>query len=211
MSDMRLVVVGAAGRMGQTLIRAIRDAKGCVLSGAIEREGHGEIGKDVGRIVGGEPMGVQLTTDALAAFAEADGVLDFTVPPATLGFAVLSAQARLVHVIGTTGLTAEDLEKLKAASRHAVVIQSGNMSLGVNLLASLVKQAAAALGAEFDIEVVEMHHRHKIDAPSGTALLLGEVGVLPAGEQVLEVPIALAVAHEHEKTVHRGSIGHARG
>ena len=115
------------------------------------------------------------------AFANADGVLDFTVPAATIGFAALAAQARLVHVVGTTGLSDDDKAKIKAAARHAVVIQSGNMSLGVNLLAGLVRQAAAALGPEFDIEIVEMHHRNKIDAPSGTALLLGEAAAKGRG------------------------------
>src|SRR5690606_11500480 len=102
-----------------------------------------------------------------------DAVLDFTSPAATVGFAEIAAQARIVHVVGTTGLGDEDHERLDAAARHAVVIQSGNMSLGVNLLALLVRQAARALDADFDIEIAEMHHRHKVDAPSGTALLLG--------------------------------------
>jgi 4-hydroxy-tetrahydrodipicolinate reductase len=174
MTDMRLVVAGASGRMGMTLIRAIAETKGCVLAGALERDGNLHFGKDAGTLAGLEPLGVPLTWDAPAAFAKADGVLDFTTPSAAVGFAALAAQARLVHVIGTTGLSVDDLAKIKAAARHAVIVQSGNMSLGVNLLAGLVRQAAAALGPEFDIEVVEMHHRHKVDAPSGTALLLGE-------------------------------------
>jgi 4-hydroxy-tetrahydrodipicolinate reductase len=200
MTDMRLVVVGAAGRMGLSLIRAIGDTKGCVLSGAIEREGHELLGKDAGSLAGGGAAGVELTSDALQAFAKADGVLDFTVPPATLGFATLAAQARLVHVIGTTGLSATDMDKVRAAARHAVVIQSGNMSLGVNLLASLVKQAAAALGPEFDIEIVEMHHRHKVDAPSGTALLLGEAAAQGRG-----IPLA-----EHSASGRHGQTGARR-
>ena len=174
MTDMRLVVVGAGGRMGATLIRAIRETKGCVLAAAIERENHPHLGKDAGTLAGTEPLNVPLTCDALTAFAKADGVLDFTAPSASVAFAALAAQARLVHVIGTTGLSEADMGKIKAAARHAVIVQSGNMSLGVNLLAGLVKQAAAALGSEFDIEIVEMHHRHKVDAPSGTAFLLGE-------------------------------------
>ncbi|MBV9137621.1 MAG: 4-hydroxy-tetrahydrodipicolinate reductase [Hyphomicrobiales bacterium] len=181
MTDMRLVVVGAGGRMGSTLIRAIRETKGCVLTGAIERENHPHLGKDAGMLAGAEALNVPLASDALAAFAKADGVLDFTTPAASAAFAALAAQARLVHVIGTTGLGAAELEKLRAAARHAVIIQSGNMSLGVNLLAGLVKQAAAALGPEFDIEIVEMHHRHKVDAPSGTAYLLGEAAARGRG------------------------------
>jgi 4-hydroxy-tetrahydrodipicolinate reductase len=181
MTDMRLVVVGAGGRMGRTLIRAIAETKGCVLAAAIEREGHPDLGKDAGVLSGTEPANVRLSWDAPAAFAKADGVLDFTVPEATIAFAALAAQARIVHVAGTTGLAAEDMTKIEAAARHAVIIRSGNMSLGVNLLASLVKQAAAALGPEFDVEIIEMHHRHKVDAPSGTAYLLGEAAAKGRG------------------------------
>jgi 4-hydroxy-tetrahydrodipicolinate reductase len=181
MTDMRLVVVGAGGRMGSTLIRAIRETKGCVLAAAIERENHPHLGKDAGTLAGTDPLNVPLTFDALTAFARADGVLDFTAPSASVAFAALAAQARLVHVIGTTGLNEADRGKIKAAARHAVIVQSGNMSLGVNLLAGLVKQAAAALGPEFDIEIVEMHHRHKVDAPSGTAFLLGEAAARGRG------------------------------
>ncbi len=174
MSEMRLIVVGAAGRMGRALVRAVTEAEGAKISAAIEREGSGFIGQDCGELAGTGPLGVPVTTDALTAFANADGVLDFTVPAASLHFAELAAQARIVHVIGTTGWTGDDEAPLKAASRHARIVKSGNMSLGVNLLASLVRKAAAALDADFDIEVLEMHHKHKVDAPSGTALLLGE-------------------------------------
>jgi 4-hydroxy-tetrahydrodipicolinate reductase len=181
MTDMRLVVVGAGGRMGRTLIRTIAETKGCALAAALEREGHPDLGKDAGVLAGTEPAAVPLSWDAPAAFAKADGVLDFTVPAATIGFAALAAQARIVHVAGTTGLSPEDMKKIEAAARHAVIIRSGNMSLGVNLLAGLVKQAAAALGSEFDIEIIEMHHRNKVDAPSGTAYLLGEAAAKGRG------------------------------
>lgn len=175
MSDMKLVVVGAAGRMGQTLIRAIDEMDGVCLSGAIERAGAEALGQDSGTLAGTGANGVTITDDALAAFAAADGVLDFTIPQASVDFCALAAQARIVHVIGTTGCSEEDEAKFDAASRHARVVKSGNMSLGVNLLAVLVEQAARSLAAaDFDIEVLEMHHKHKIDAPSGTALLLGE-------------------------------------
>ena len=173
MSDMRLVVVGAAGRMGRTLVRIIAETAGVTLAGAIERAGAAEIGKDAGELAGLGPNGVVIGSDPLPLFAKADGVLDFTVPAATLAFAELAAQARIVHVIGTTGLSADDEAKIKAAARHAVMVKSGNMSVGVNLLAALVRQAARALDPSFDIEVIEMHHRAKVDAPSGTALLLG--------------------------------------
>ena len=172
---MKLVVVGAAGRMGQTLIRAIDATEGVELSAAIEVSGSPHIGRDSGEMAGIGSNGIAISEDALAAFAAAEGVVDFTIPKASVEFAGLAAQARIVHVIGTTGCTAEDEAKFDAAARHARVVKSGNMSLGVNLLAVLVRQAAQALdAADFDIEVLEMHHKHKIDAPSGTAFLLGE-------------------------------------
>jgi 4-hydroxy-tetrahydrodipicolinate reductase len=174
MTDMRLVVVGAAGRMGRMLIQVVTETPGCSLVGAIEREGSPALGQDAGLQAGCGMLGVEITADPLAAFAKADGVLDFTAPAATVAFAALAAQARIVHVVGTTGLSDADFEKLEAAARHARIVQSGNMSLGVNLLAGLVRRVAATLGEDFDIEIVEMHHRMKVDAPSGTALLLGE-------------------------------------
>lgn len=172
---MGLVVVGAAGRMGQTLIRAIAAAEGVRLVGAVERQGAPQIGSDAGDLAGVGNLGVAITDDPLQAFAKAEGVLDFTVPAATVEFAGYAAQARIAHIIGTTGCSPEDDAKIAAAARHATIMKSGNMSLGVNLLAVLVEQAAKALeAADWDIEVLEMHHRQKIDAPSGTALLLGE-------------------------------------
>ncbi len=174
MADVRIAVVGASGRMGKALIAAILDTHGATLSGAIEREGAAALGQDAGSLVGQPSMGIALTDDPLPVFAASDAVLDFTAPEATLHYAELAAQARIVHVIGTTGMSEDDDQKLNAAARHAAIIKSGNMSLGVNLLAVLVKQAAKALSADFDIEVLEMHHKAKVDAPSGTALLLGE-------------------------------------
>ena len=174
MADMRLVVTGAGGRMGQTLVRLIAETPGVVLAGAVERVGSPVVGQDAGRVAGLDPNGVAITDDPLTLLTSAEGILDFTAPAATVELAGLAAQMRIVHVIGTTGLSASDDAKLKAAARHAVIIRSGNMSLGVNLLAAVVKQVAKALDADFDIEIVEMHHNRKVDAPSGTALLLGQ-------------------------------------
>jgi 4-hydroxy-tetrahydrodipicolinate reductase len=180
MSDMRLVVAGAAGRMGRTLIRTIAETPGVALAGALERPG-AAIGQDAGALAGLPPLGVAVTDDPLALLMRADGVVDFSAPAATVELAALAAQARIAHVIGTTGLSEADLAKLEAAARHAPIVRSGNMSLGVNLLAGLVRLAARALGEEFDIEIVEMHHRMKVDAPSGTALLLGEAAAAGRG------------------------------
>ena len=174
MADMKLVVVGAGGRMGRTLVRIVSETAGATVHAAVERPDSPLIGEDAGMLAGIGEIGVPLTSDTLAAVVGADGILDFTAPAATLGFAELAAQARIVHVIGTTGCSAEDEAAIDAAARHAVVVKSGNMSVGVNLLAVLVERAARALGPDFDIEILEMHHRHKVDAPSGTALLLGE-------------------------------------
>jgi 4-hydroxy-tetrahydrodipicolinate reductase len=173
MGDMRLVVAGAAGRMGRVLIEIIRQTPGAQLAGAIEQPDSIAIGQDAGLLAGCGQMGVAISGDALAVVAAADGILDFTTPQSTVELAALAAQARLVHVIGTTGLSTDDLVKIDAAARHAIIVRSGNMSLGVNLLAALVKKAAQTLGPEYDVEIVEMHHRMKVDAPSGTALLLG--------------------------------------
>jgi len=174
MTQMRLVVVGAGGRMGRAVIRAIAEAPDLVLSAAIEPAGSEWLGKDVGELVGLPPFDVKVTDDALAAFAAAEGVVDFTVPAASVVHAALAAQARIVHVIGTTGFSPEDEARIAAAARHAAIVKSGNMSLGVNLLSALVKRVARTLDEGFDIEIVEMHHNRKIDAPSGTALLLGQ-------------------------------------
>ncbi|MDX1781400.1 MAG: 4-hydroxy-tetrahydrodipicolinate reductase [Thalassovita sp.] len=169
-----IVITGASGRMGQMLIRTVQESDKARLAGVVERPGHDWIGRDVGECMGGAPIGVAVSDDPLEVFAHAQAVIDFTAPPATVEFAALAAQARAVHVIGTTGMSDEDLQKISAAARHATVIRAGNMSLGVNLLVQLTKKVAAALDEDFDIEVIEAHHNKKVDAPSGTALMLGE-------------------------------------
>jgi 4-hydroxy-tetrahydrodipicolinate reductase len=174
MADMRLVVTGAAGRMGRMLVRVIQEAPGAVLVAALEREGSPLLGQDAGTVAQCGAAGVAISADPLTALLDADGIVDFSSPAATVEFSALAAQARIAHVIGTTGLSEEDLARIGAAARHAPIVRSGNMSLGVNLLALLTRRVARALGEGFDIEIVEMHHRMKIDAPSGTALMLGE-------------------------------------
>lgn len=173
MNPIRITVAGASGRMGRTLIRALAESEDLRLTFALERLGHPEIGHDAGALAGLPPLDVAITHDSRAALAASDAVLDFTAPVASVALAESAAQARIVHVIGTTGYSPEDMARVTAAARQAVIVKSGNMSLGVNLLAALVRQAARAL-PNYDIEIVEMHHRMKVDAPSGTALLLGE-------------------------------------
>jgi len=169
-----IVITGASGRMGQMLVARVNESPAMRLVGCVERQGHAWIGRDIGAAMGGAPLGVIVTDDPLDAFADAQAVIDFTSPAATVEFALLAAQARAVHVIGTTGLEAEHHAKIDAAARHAVVIQAGNMSLGVNLLTRLTQKVAAALDDEWDVEIIEAHHNKKVDAPSGTALMLGQ-------------------------------------
>ncbi len=171
---MKIAIAGAAGRMGRVLTRIVHETEGLEVAGGIEPKGSSAVGADMGELAGVGPLGVKITDEPLPLFTKIEGLIDFTVPKATLTLAELSAQARIVHVIGTTGIDKDGDDKIKAAARHARIVKSGNMSLGVNLLAALVRKVAATLGPDFDIEVLEMHHKHKIDAPSGTALLLGQ-------------------------------------
>jgi len=187
MTALRIAVTGAAGRMGHALLHAVQETEGCVVAGALERDGHAAIGADAGVQAGLGELGVAITEDALDVFAKVDAVLDFTAPDATVGFADLAAQARIVHVIGTTGFAPDHETRLEAASRHATLIRAGNMSLGINLLTALTKRVAQALDADWDVEIVEMHHRHKVDAPSGTALMLGEAAAAGRGVALADV------------------------
>jgi 4-hydroxy-tetrahydrodipicolinate reductase len=189
MSEMRLVVAGAAGRMGRVLVQVIHETPGATLAGAIAGADSIALGQDAGLLAGCGQTGVEITGDPLSAILGADGLLDFTSPEVSVELAALAAQARIVHVIGTTGFTADQLTSIEAAARHAVIVRSGNMSLGVNLLAALVEKVARTLGVEYDVEIVEMHHRMKVDAPSGTALLLGEAAAKGRGVSLDQVAV----------------------
>ncbi len=173
MADMRVVIAGAGGRMGRTLIHAVAASKGLELVGAVEAEGSAVIGRDAGELAGLGANGIKITSDVAALLKNADGLIEFTIPAATLAFAELTAASGLVHVIGTTGHSVEEEAIIAEAASRARIVKSGNMSLGVNLLAALVKRVAKTLDDAYDIEIVEMHHNKKIDAPSGTALMLG--------------------------------------
>ena len=206
MSDVGIVVAGAAGRMGLTLIRTITETEGCFVSGALEAPGNPDLGQDAGTLAGIKPLGVALSDDPLPLFAKAQAVVDFTVPRVSVELSALSAQARIVHVIGTTGCSADDDAKIRAAARHAIIIKSGSMSMGINLLAALVRKAARAL-PDFDIEVVEMHHRKKVDAPSGTALLLGQAAAESRGISLAENSVRSRDGHTGARP--EGAIGFA--
>lgn len=202
-----IVVTGASGRMGQMLVRTVLASPACRLVGALERPGHDWIGRDLGQAMGGPALGIAVSDDAVGVIARAQAVIDFTSPAATVAFAELTAQARAVHVIGTTGLSADDLRAIAAAARHAPIIRAGNMSLGVNLLIGLTRRIAAALDEDWDIEIVESHHRHKVDAPSGTALMLGEAAAEGRGAALddLRIPARDGVTGARP----RGGIGFA--
>jgi 4-hydroxy-tetrahydrodipicolinate reductase len=182
-----IVITGASGRMGQMLINTVLGSDKCKLVGAVERTGHEWVGRDVGEAMGGLANGVIVTDDALEAFSKAQAVIDFTAPAATVAFSVLAAQAGCVHVIGTTGMTDDDISKLAAAAHRCTIVRAGNMSLGVNLLTKITKLVAQALDDDFDIEVVETHHNRKVDAPSGTALMLGEAAAEGRGVTLADV------------------------
>jgi len=169
---LRIAVAGASGRMGKTVLGAVEESGDCVLAGALESPKHSDIGA---------PHAGALTDDPERAIANADAIIDFSTPDATAHLTKLAAEKHIPHIIGTTGFSPTQDKTIREAASRTVVVKSGNMSLGVALLARLVKEAAIAL-PDFDVEIVEMHHRMKVDAPSGTALLLGEAAA--AGRNV---------------------------
>jgi 4-hydroxy-tetrahydrodipicolinate reductase len=171
---MKIAIAGAGGRMGRELARIVHDMPGCALAGGLEAKGSPHVGMDYGALIGVSQRGVMISDDAKAIMADIDGIIDFTVPAATLELVKLTAQHGKVHVIGTTGLDAAGEAAIAAASKVTRIVKSGNYSLGINILQSMLRKAAAALSDDYDAEVLEMHHRHKIDAPSGTALMLGQ-------------------------------------
>jgi 4-hydroxy-tetrahydrodipicolinate reductase len=207
MSKLEIAVMGAAGRMGRELIRAVHANEACVLAGAIEQNGSIALGQDAGLLAGLGKLGVAITDDPLDVMVKADAILDFTSPAATVEHAGLAANARIVHVVGTTGLSEADDARLDAAARHATIVKAGNMSLGVNLLVELTRKIAEALDEDFDIEIVEMHHRMKVDAPSGTALMLGAAAA--EGRKRALKDVAVRVRDGHTGPRKRGDIGFA--
>jgi 4-hydroxy-tetrahydrodipicolinate reductase len=204
---MKLAIAGAAGRMGRVLTRIIHETRGAELAGGLESKGSSHLGADMGELAGLGVLGVKITDDAASLFEKIDGILDFTVPQASVALASLAAKKGIVHVIGTTGIDEAGEAAILAASRQARIVKSGNMSLGVNLLAALVRKAAATLGEDFDIEILEMHHRSKIDAPSGTALLLGKAAA--EGRAIDLKAKSVRVRDGHTGARPQGTIGFA--
>lgn len=169
---LRIGVVGCAGRMGRAVIAEVLTAPGLTLAGGIDRPEQGPAA-DLGTLAGTEPLGVTAGSDVDALLAVSDVLIEFSSPAATLANAARVAAAGRAHVVGTTGLDPEQERDLAACAQHAAILWSANMSLGVTLMTALVERMARSLDDGFDIEIVEMHHRHKVDAPSGTALALG--------------------------------------
>lgn len=174
-------VVGCAGRMGRAVLQEIIATKGCAVSGGTETQSD-YIGKDVGDLIGAGAIGAYITSDAHALFSISDVVIDFTVPAATRTHAQAALETGTALVVGTTGLSDDDQKLIQSAAQKVAMVQASNFSVGVNLLFALTKRVAATLGPDYDIEIVEMHHRHKVDAPSGTALSIGEAAA--AGRDV---------------------------
>lgn len=172
---MRIGVLGAAGRMGRAVLGAILEHQDLAVGGGCDVPGHPLLGTDLGVLAGGDPMEAPLLDDADAVIGASDVVIEFSSPDASLAHAASAAAAGRAHVIGTTGFTAGQRQALVGHAERAPMVLAANMSLGVNLLLGLAEQVARALdGDAFDAEIIEIHHRHKVDAPSGTALALGE-------------------------------------
>ena len=178
---MKIGIVGCAGRMGCMLSTTVLETIGAELVGGTEQPGNPTIGEDLGTLVGAEPLGVSVGVDPKPLFTVADAVIDFTIPAATVTHAHLAKESGTALVVGTTGLSDADMTVLAEAGDSAAVVHAGNMSLGVNLLAGLAELVARTIGSDYDIEVVEMHHKHKIDSPSGTALMLGKAAAVGRG------------------------------
>jgi len=184
MTDMKIGIVGASGRMGGAVIRQVTETSGCVVAGATERLDSDAIGSDAGDISGCGVLGVEIVSDTETLFKEVDAVIEFSVPNATVEHCFWAADASCIHIIGTTGLTEEDEGSLKEASMKTTIVYAPNMSMGVNILFALTRQVSSILDEDFDIEVVEMHHRGKVDAPSGTALGLGRAAAAGRGKKL---------------------------
>jgi 4-hydroxy-tetrahydrodipicolinate reductase len=207
MDAMKIGVVGCAGRMGRMIARCVHETEGAELAGGTEAPGSPALGRDLGELAGLGALGLAVGDDPVTLFARSYAIIDFTAPAVSVAHAELAAQAQSVHVIGTTGLGPEQLEAIGRAARHTAVVLAPNMSLGVTLLTALVEQVARTLDADYDIEVVEMHHRRKVDAPSGTALALGRAAA--AGRAVDLDEVARRVRDGHTGARPRGEIGFA--
>ena len=201
----RLGVAGCAGRMGRMLVETVAAGEAACLSGATEQPGHGWVGTALETHFADIGPGVIVHDNPVQGFADVDAILDFTSPGSTVANARFAAESGIVHVIGTTGMNSDDLKEIAEAANSAVIVRAGNMSLGVNLLVQLTKTVARALDDDFDIEIVETHHRRKVDAPSGTALMLGDAAA--AGRRISSRDVFDRARDGHTGPRTRGNIG----
>ncbi len=174
MSRLRIAITGASGRMGRMLVEAVLAADDLALAAALDRDGSPSLGQDAGAFLG-QTTGVAITSDVKAGLSKADVLIDFTRPEGTMAHLALCAELGVRTVIGTTGFSPDEKAKIGEYAQRAAVMMAPNMSVGVNVVLKLLQQASKALAQGYDIEIVEAHHRHKVDAPSGTALKMGEV------------------------------------
>lgn len=207
MSDLKIGVLGAAGRMGGAIIRQVTETEGCTVAAGADAAGSPGIGRDAGEAAAVGTLGIVIGDDARAVFDASDAVIEFSLPEPTANHAAIAAETGVAHVIGTTGLVADQEQALRRAAETAAVVHAPNMSLAVNILFALTKQVARLLDDEFDIEIMEMHHRHKVDAPSGTALGLGRAAA--AGRGVDLEKVAQMVREGHTGARAKGDIGFA--
>jgi 4-hydroxy-tetrahydrodipicolinate reductase len=207
MADLKIGVVGAAGRMGRMLVKTVSETPGCRVAAAVEQAGNALLGRDAGELAGVGALDVRVGDDADALFRAADAVLEFSAPGATVAHAGLAASHGKIHVIGTTGLDAAQDKALARAGERATIVYAPNMSVAVTLLMALVEQTTRVLGTDYDIEVLEMHHKHKVDAPSGTAIGLGRAAAKGRGVDLDSV--ARWARHGHTGPRKDGEIGFA--
>ncbi len=207
MTDLAIGVLGAAGRMGCAVVREVAETEGCALAAAADMTGHPAIGRDAGETAGAAGADVVIGDDAAAVFAACDVVIEFSLPEASAEHAALAAASATAHVIGTTGLGEAQEAALGVAGKCAAIVHAPNMSLPVNILFALTRQVAALLDDRFDIEIVEMHHKHKVDAPSGTALALGRAAARGRGVDLDAV--GQMTRHGHTGARRQGDIGFA--
>jgi len=205
-SPLKVIIAGCSGRMGQALLAGVFEDDGLVLHGALDSPSSGSLGRDAGEMLG-KKTGIKVTANIEEVIQDADVLIDFTRPEASMIYLVACKKAGVKYVIGTTGFTEEQKIKINEAAREVAVVFAPNMSVGVTLLINLVEQAAKILNDDFDIEVVEMHHKHKVDAPSGTALRLGEAAAHGLGQSLKDCAIYAREGNTGERE--SGKIGFA--
>ena len=204
------IISGCAGRMGREIIRQALAPGGAGerlrIIGGVEAKGSDAVGVDMGRLAGLDDIGITVGDSLLDLVTQAEGIIEFSSPEATAEHAALAAQGRIAHIIGTTATNPEQQERIVAAARHSVIVQASNMSLGMTLLGELARLGANLLGEEWDVEILESHHRNKLDAPSGSALELAEAIAAGREQKLSDVELE---RHKHRRPRTPGSIGMA--